>query len=174
MYKRQGEDIVLTWGIARLGWRVSYAENAFVFTNVPETVGAYFKQRRRWARGLIEAFKKYPDVLYTPRKNTPFVYFNLLFPYIDFCHLFIFLPGVIAALFFGWYELVGLMILFLLPLAVITNMLMYKHQRAIFRQQGLRVRRNVPGFLVYALSYQFFLAPASLAGYAAECLKLDK
>jgi hypothetical protein len=31
-----GEDIVLTWAIQALGFRVGYAEDAIVFTNVPE------------------------------------------------------------------------------------------------------------------------------------------
>lgn len=169
-----GEDIVLTWGISQAGWRVSYAENAFVFTNVPETVFAYFRQRRRWARGLIEAFKQYPQVMYKPRMNTPFIYFNMLFPYIDFSFLFIMVPGVIAALFFGWYELVGVMTLLLLPLAALCNLIMYYRQRSIFRQHGLKVRRNVGGLVVYALCYQLILAPASLTGYMAEFLRTEK
>lgn len=165
-----GEDIVLTWGMAREGWRVAYAENAFVFTNVPENMGGYYRQRKRWARGLIEAFKKYPDVIYVPRLNTPFVYFNLLFPYIDFSYLFIFLPGITAALFFQWYGLVGVMTILLLPLAAICNILMFYRQRAIFHKYGLRVRKNILGLLTYALLYQMFLAPASLAGYLNELL----
>ncbi|GAA4082915.1 glycosyltransferase [Zhongshania borealis] len=166
-----GEDIVLTWGIARNGWRVSYAENAFVFTNVPENYSAYFRQRRRWARGLIEAFKMYPDAIYVPRLNTPFVYFNLMFPYIDFSYLFIFFPGIICALFFQWYALVGVMTLLLLPLATLCNALMYYHQRSIFKLYGLKIRKNILGMLIYSLFYQLYLTPASLAGYLSELLR---
>ena len=163
-----GEDIVLTWGLAKNGWGVGYAENAFVFTNVPETLSAYYKQRRRWARGLIEAFKKYPEVIYDLRLNTPFIYFNLLFPYIDFSYLFFFLPGVIAAIFFQWYALVGLLTLLLLPLAALCNIIMFKRQQAVFRRYGLNVRRNISGIIFYSLCYQLLLAPASLAGYLSE------
>lgn len=165
-----GEDIVLTWGILDAGYRVAYAENAFVFTNVPESYGAYYRQRKRWARGMIEAFKKYPCILLRPKMNTPFIYFNLAFPYIDFCYLFVFVPGVIAAVFFQWYAVVGIITLLLLPLALIINIVMYLRQRAVFEENRLRVRRNIPGLLAYVLCYQLFLTPPSLAGYMTELL----
>lgn len=165
-----GEDIVLTWGMLEAGYRVGYAENAFVFTNVPETYGAYYRQRKRWARGMIEAFKKYPDILTRLKPNLPFVYLNLAFPYIDFMYLFVFIPGVIAALFFQWYALVGILTLMLLPLGMACNVIMFQRQRAIFARYGLRVRRNIIGFMTFVMAYQLFLSPASLAGYATEML----
>lgn len=163
-----GEDIVLTWALLARGYRVGYAENAFVFTDVPETYGAYYRQRKRWARGLIEAFKQHPRLLRSLRLNTPFLWFNLTFPYLDFIYLTAFLPGVIAAVFFQNYAIVGLMTLLLIPLATVGNLLMYFKQRAIFRQHGLRVRRNVVGVVLFTLVYQLVLAPASLMGYVAE------
>lgn len=165
-----GEDIVLTWGMLEAGYRVAYAENAFVFTNVPESFGAYYRQRRRWARGLIEALKRYPGIVFRFKPYSPFIFFNLCFPYIDFMYMFAFIPGVIGALFFQWYALVGILTLLLLPLAFACNILMYQRQRAIFRQYGLKVRRNISGLLGYVLGYQLFLSPASLAGYATELL----
>jgi biofilm PGA synthesis N-glycosyltransferase PgaC len=165
-----GEDIVLTWGMLEAGYRVGYAENAFVFTNVPESYGAYYRQRKRWARGMIEAFKKYPDILTRLKPNLPFVYLNLAFPYIDFMYLFVFIPGVIAALFFQWYALVGVLTLMLLPLGLACNVIMFHRQRSIFERYGLRVRRNIVGFITFVMAYQLFLSPASLAGYATEML----
>jgi biofilm PGA synthesis N-glycosyltransferase PgaC len=169
-----GEDIVLTWAMLEAGYRVGYAENAFVFTNVPESYGAYYRQRKRWARGMIEAFKKYPDILVRPKMNLPFIYFNLTFPYIDFMYLFVFVPGMIGALLFQWYALVGIMTLILLPLAFICNVVMFHRQRGIFKKYGLKVRRNLGGLLVYVLVYQLFLTPPSLAGYATEFLGWKK
>ncbi len=163
-----GEDIVLTWAILRRGLRVGYAENAFVFTNVPITLGQYFRQRKRWARGLIEAFKRYPGILAAPRANLPFVYMNLLFPYIDFAYLFFFLPGVLAAIFFQFYAIAGTMTIMLLPLTAMINLVMFHHQRHVFRRYGLTVRRNHLGWLTYAICYQIMLSPASLAGYLSE------
>lgn len=165
-----GEDIVVTWGLLRAGYRIGYAENAFAFTRVPENLGGYYRQRKRWARGLIEAIKAYPQLLTHPRMNAPFIYMNLMFPYIDFAYLFFFLPGVFLAVFFGFYAVAGPMSLALLPLALFSNVVMYVKQRRIFAENGLKVRRNYLGWFVYAISYQLLLSPASLAGYLTEFL----
>ncbi len=169
-----GEDIVLTWGLLEQGQRIGYAENAFVFTNVPETLGAYYRQRKRWARGLIEAIKAHPRILTRPRLNTPFIYMNLMFPFIDFAYLCFFLPGVILAAFFGFHAIAGPMTLVLLPLAFVSNVVMYVKQRHIFEENGLKVRRNYLGWFLYAIAYQLLLSPASLAGYFTEVLGAKK
>jgi poly-beta-1,6-N-acetyl-D-glucosamine synthase len=169
-----GEDIVLTWALAEAGYRIGYAENAFVFTNVPETYREFFRQRKRWARGLMEAFRRYPGVLHHFRLNTPFVYLNLAFPYLDFVYLFAFVPGVVLALVFHMYIIVGLMTLLLIPIAVVLNSVMFNRQKRIFEEYGLKVRRNVWGMLVFTLAYQLFLTPATLCGYAAEVLQRRK
>ncbi len=169
-----GEDIVLTWALAEAGYRIGYAENAFVFTNVPETYGEFYRQRKRWSRGLMEAFRRHPGVLVHMRLNTPFVYLNLCFPYLDFVYLFGFVPGVIAALFFQNYLIVGLMTLLLIPLSIMLNTVMFIRQRAIFHRYGLKVRRNLLGLVVFSLIYQLFLTPATLAGYLAEFLRRRK
>lgn len=169
-----GEDIVLTWALIDREYRVGYAENAFAFTNVPTTLGAYYRQRRRWARGLIEAFKRFPQVLVRPRLNLPFIYLNLLFPYLDLIFLTVFLPGIVAAVFFQFYAVVGIMTLLLLPLALAISVMMFTHQRRLFRAAGLQVRRNYLGFLGYLVAYQMLLTPASLAGYLGEFFNFRK
>jgi biofilm PGA synthesis N-glycosyltransferase PgaC len=169
-----GEDIVLTWGLHRKGYKVRYAENAIVFTNVPETYMKFFRQRKRWARGLIEAFMQHPSVIVKPRLNLPFIWYNLTFPFLDFVYLFVFIPGLIAAVVFQNYILVGLMTLLLLPQMVLINWIMYYKQKQVFKRMGLRVRQNLSGFLVYMLVYQLLMTPACLAGYTAEILRLKK
>ena len=169
-----GEDIVLTWAFHELGYRVGYAENAFAFTNVPETYPQLFRQRRRWARGLIEAFKHHPRVLVRPRMVSPFIFFNLFFPYLDFVYLTIFLPGLLAAIFFQYYAIVGLMTLLLLPLMLLVNVLMFYNQVRIFRLYGLRVRKNVIGAIFYMLTYQMIISPASFMGYFSEYMRFKK
>ncbi|HZR37225.1 MAG TPA: glycosyltransferase family 2 protein [Nevskia sp.] len=169
-----GEDIVLTWAMLERGYRIGYAENAFVFTNVPDNYGAYYRQRKRWSRGLIEAFKAYPGLLLPTRLNAPFIYLNLLFPYLDLAYLFVFVPGVVAALLFHNYLIVGMMTLAVIPLAMLVNVLMFLKQRAVFKHYGLNVRRNVFGAVVFTLAYQLILSPASLMGYFSELLRFRK
>jgi biofilm PGA synthesis N-glycosyltransferase PgaC len=168
-----GEDIVLTWATLNRGNRIGFADDAVVFTNVPKTYKGFFRQRRRWARGLIEAFKYYPGVLFKPRLSTLFIYWNMFFPVMDFVFLFVFVPGIIVALF-GYYFIAGPMTLAVLPLALLINMVMYRIQRQMFQNRRLKVRRNIWGFIWYMLSYQIFMAPASVAGYLAELGGLRK
>lgn len=169
-----GEDIVLTWSIIEKGYRVGFAENAFAFTNVPENYRAFYNQRKRWSRGLIEAFKRFPRVLFHLRLNTPFVWLNLLFPYLDCIYLFVFLPGLLAAIFFQYYAVASIVTLLLLPLILILNLLMYLKQVAVFNQYGLRVRRNILGAILFMLGYQAILAPACVVGYASELFNTRK
>jgi poly-beta-1,6-N-acetyl-D-glucosamine synthase len=64
-----GEDIVLTWELLNKGYKIYHDTNAIVFTSVPITYKSYFKQRKRWSRGMIEAFKTSPSLLFKFRKT---------------------------------------------------------------------------------------------------------
>ena len=168
-----GEDIVLTWAMLSRGWRVGYAEDACCFTNAPAGLKGFIGQRRRWARGLMEAFRRHPRILLGARMSTFFVCWNLLFPWLDFAYTMVFLPGVVLALF-GIFWVAGPMTLALLPMALLMNLLMYRISLRMFDTQGLRVRRNVGGFLMYAFAYSLVLQPVSMIGYASELLGLRK
>ena len=168
-----GEDIVLTWDMLKLNYRVGFAEDACLFTNAPETWKQFFKQRQRWSRGLIEAFKRHYKLLFHKRFTTLFIWWNLFFPYLDLVYTFAFIPGVILA-FFGYFWIAGPMTLVLLPLTFLINYIMYNIQIKMFRSQGLRVRNNFGGFILYALFYGVILQPASVIGYIKEFLNLKK
>jgi len=168
-----GEDIVLTWSMLAQGYRVGFAENACVFTNAPTTWKQFIRQRQRWSRGLIEAFKAHWRLLFKARMTTLFIWWNLLFPYLDLAFTLAFIPGLVLALF-GIYWLAGPLTLFLLPLAGLVNFLMFHVQSRMFMEQGLHVRRNLAGFLFYALCYSFVLQPACVIGYVQELLNRTK
>jgi biofilm PGA synthesis N-glycosyltransferase PgaC len=168
-----GEDIVLTWAILARGHRVGYCEDAITFTNAPTSFHQFIRQRQRWSRGLIEAFKAHWRLLFAPRMSTVFVWWNLLFPYMDLVYTLFFIPGLVLALF-GVYWLAGPMTLLVLPMAFAVNYLMFFIQSRMFRTQGLKVRRNPLGFLVYALFYGLVLQPGCVLGYLSELLNLRK
>lgn len=167
-----GEDIVMTWAFREAGYRVGYSERAFAFTNVPEKYSQFFKQRERWSRGLIEAFRKHPKVITQLNYNTPFIWMNLMFPFTDLMFVMAFLPGIIAALFFQWYAIAGIMTLMLIPLAIALCWTMFVKQQKIFKDDGLIVRRHFLGFVAYMFAYQIVMVPATLIGYWREILKL--
>ncbi|WP_019466939.1 glycosyltransferase [Dyella japonica] len=168
-----GEDIVLTWAILREGHRVGYCEDAITFTNAPTTFHQFVRQRQRWSRGLIEAFKAHGELLLQRRMSTLFIWWNLLFPYMDLVYTLVFIPGLLLACF-GVYWLAGPMTLLVLPMAFLVNGLMYLIQSRMFHEQELKVRRNPLGFLLYTLFYGIVLQPGCVMGYAAELLRLRK
>ena len=168
-----GEDIVLTWKILCANYRVGHAEDALAFTDCPNTLKKFIKQRQRWSRGLIEAFKENPSILIKPRLTTLYIWWNLMFPLMDIAYTFGFIPGVVMALF-GVNYIVGPMTLSLLPAAFLLNWQMFLRGQGMFRQEKLKVRRNVFGFIFYVLAYGILLQPACVYGYFSEIFNLRK
>jgi cellulose synthase/poly-beta-1,6-N-acetylglucosamine synthase-like glycosyltransferase/peptidoglycan/xylan/chitin deacetylase (PgdA/CDA1 family)/spore germination protein YaaH len=64
------EDADLTIAIRRLGWRISYDEEAIAWTEAPETPGALIRQRFRWTFGTLQAFWKHSSTLFRPKYGT--------------------------------------------------------------------------------------------------------
>lgn len=168
-----GEDIVLTWAVLNRGYRVGHSEDACVFTTVPATLKQFIRQRQRWSRGMIEAFKKHHGLLLAPQLSTFFIYWNLLFPLLDFVFTLFFIPGLILALF-GYFWIAGPMTLALLPIAMVMNYTMYFFGKQMFDKQKLRVRSNIKGFLIYTIGYSLIMQPVCLLGYLSEVMNLKR
>lgn len=168
-----GEDIVLTWRILAAGHRVGHAEDALAFTDCPDTLKKFVNQRRRWSRGLVEAFKDNPMILFKPRYSTFYIWWNTMFPLMDIAFTFGFIPGLILACF-GIFWIAGPMTLSLLPMAFLLNWQMYLKGKAMFNAEHLTVRANILGFLSYVFAYGFILQPACVYGYFSELFNLRK
>jgi peptidoglycan-N-acetylglucosamine deacetylase len=100
------EDADLTIAIRRLGWRISYDEEAIAWTEAPETAGQLIRQRFRWTFGTLQSFWKHGDTLLRPQYGTlgwialPNIFlFQLVLPLIS---------PVIDLMFFGSLLLWGL------------------------------------------------------------------
>lgn len=168
-----GEDIVLTWRFLKRNWRVFYEPFAIAFTEVPENLIHLCRQRSRWARGMIEALKAVRPWNH-PIKYVKFLTgINLIMPYLDFIYTFVWMPGLILALF-GNYMIVGPMTLFVLPLTIFQNYVVYQYQASVFKNIGLRIRKNKLSFLVYTLLYQMIMSPMSVLGYLQEIFKRQR
>lgn len=79
-----GEDIVLSWALLNRNYRIGYADDALAFTNVPNTIRQFALQRKRWPRGLMEAFKVHWQLLFRRRMSTLFVWWKSLLESGDF------------------------------------------------------------------------------------------
>ena len=64
------EDADLTIAIRRLGWRVTYDEEAIAWTEAPETPGQLIRQRFRWTFGTLQSFWKHSDTLLRRKYGT--------------------------------------------------------------------------------------------------------
>lgn len=168
---RIGEDIVLTWALMRNGGMTTFEPTAVAFTDVPQRLGGFLRQRQRWARGMIEGLRDHGLRLLAQRRlHAHSVATNFLFPYLDGVYTCAFLPGVALALT-GNFALVGPLTLAVLPLSLSVALVMLVHQRRAFREVGLRVRRNPLGFVAYLVVYPTILAPVSFAGYVKELVR---
>jgi poly-beta-1,6-N-acetyl-D-glucosamine synthase len=165
---RIGEDIVLTWRMLLQGGRSVFEPTAVAFTEAPWRWGAFARQRRRWARGMIEGLRDHGVGLL---KRMDFyshaVAGNFLFPLLDATFTLAFIPGIVLALL-GNFAIVGPMTLIVLPLNALLSGAMFFHQRRVFAAVDLRVRKNWSGLFFYFLFYQYIMSPISLAGYLLE------
>lgn len=98
---------------------------------------------------------------------------NLIMPYIDIIFTFCWIPGLILA-FFGKFWIVGPMTLFVLPLGILQNFILYRYQSRIFKKLDLKVRKNILGLIVYTIFYQIIMSPISILGYMQEVFRLKR
>lgn len=168
-----GEDIVVSWALLERDYRIGYADNALAFTNVPESVRQFALQRKRWSRGLMEAFKAHWRLLFKRRMTTLFIWWNVAFLPLDLVYSFVFIPGIILA-FFGYFYIAGPLTLAVLPLAALWNIVIFRIQRGVYEGEELKVRRNPMGFLFYALAYSLLMQPVCVWGYVAEIIGMKK
>ncbi len=169
-----GEDIVLTWALLKEGWRIGFEPTAVGFTKVPTNLKGFFRQRKRWARGMIEGLKAY-GVAVMRRSPLPgfFISVDFIIPALDVAFTFAFLPGILLALT-GRYYIVGPTTLLVLPLAFLIVALLFFKQKRVFNILGLKVRKNILGFFFYMLIYQALMSPICVVGYLQEVSGMAK
>lgn len=171
-----GEDIVLTWELLSKGYESNFAKNAIAFTEVPETLNSLGKQRRRWARGMIEAFKKVKTIT---SKNLNFkskflMCLNLFFLFIDLA-LLIFIPLGLVLLAFGNQLLIGWLSLLVILLGMLLCLVIEIKRKNMLREIECKLeRRSILAFIFYVLLYAFVLAPYCLIGYISELVNSKK
>ena len=88
-----GEDIVLTWKLLSKGYRVGYEATAVGFTKAPTTIKGFWRQRQRWARGMMEGLKRYGNLVCQGNLTAFFVGVDFVVPVLDFCYSLVFSRG---------------------------------------------------------------------------------
>lgn len=69
-----GEDLELTWRMHQAGFRVNFAPRALVYAESPSTLRGLWKQRVRWARGLLQTMRMHWRMVGNPRHGLFGVY----------------------------------------------------------------------------------------------------
>jgi biofilm PGA synthesis N-glycosyltransferase PgaC len=168
-----GEDIVLTWKLLSKGYRVGYEATAVGFTKAPSTMKSFWRQRQRWARGMVEGLKRYGNLVCQGNLTAFFVGVDFVVPVLDLFYSIVFLPGLILALT-GRFYIVGPMTLLVIPITLFIVLVMFQKQRQVFDELNLKVRRNSFGFVVFMLFYQALTSPICVSGYLKELTGADK
>lgn len=171
-----GEDIVLTWQFLSKGYKTNFAKNAVAFTEVPENLSLLGKQRKRWARGMIEAFERVK--VYTSKKmsfKSKFLMsLNIFFPFTDLA-LLIFVPLGLILLAFCNPLLIGWISLLVIPLGLLLCALIEIKRNNMMKEIDCKLeRRSKLAFIFYILIYAFILSPYCLAGYISELCSSKK
>jgi biofilm PGA synthesis N-glycosyltransferase PgaC len=170
-----GEDIVLTWGMLERGASTGFESTAVAWTHVPDTIPGLVRQRKRWARGMFEGLRAHGRGLLRSRRLVLHsVLGNAMFPIVDLTFTFAFLPGLVAAIFFQQYLIVGPMTLAVLPISLAIVYVMRLRQRRALATVGVRPPSHVFGFVFWFLGYQLLLAPVSVVGYTEELFSLRR
>ncbi|MEN8075336.1 glycosyltransferase [Clostridioides difficile] len=168
-----GEDIVLTWQMLMQNKRVYFEPLAISFTDVPTKFSHFYKQRSRWARGMIEGLR----VVKPWQQPNIFLKFltgiDLLIPYMDLSYTLFFIPGLILALF-GKFYIVGPFLILVFPITLLTFIIFYFKQKTFFTMLDLKVRKNKLGFIIFIVFYQMIMSPISLIGYTQEIFRTKR
>ena len=171
-----GEDIVLTWELLSRGYETNFAKDAIAFTKAPEDFKGLLRQRKRWARGMIEAFKNV-KVITSKKLNFKSKFLmclNIVFLFVDLA-LLIFIPLCLIFLAFGSQLLIGPLTLLVILLGMIHCLVIEIRKRNTLRKVECKLeRRSILAFIVYVLLYAFVLAPSCLIVYAKELVNVKK
>ncbi|HET9739440.1 MAG TPA: glycosyltransferase family 2 protein [Solirubrobacteraceae bacterium] len=160
-----GEDIVLTWTLMDSRGIVQYEPCALGFTDAPERLAHFMRQRSRWARGMFESLRLNPPAR-QPRVLAKFVAgIDYLVPFLDIGYIFFWIPGVILFIFgypllFSWWSML------VIPVTlVIYGLLRRWQERNVFRRLDVHPGQDIRGFFGYLFGYQVLTSSASLRGY---------
>ncbi|MFQ5612684.1 MAG: glycosyltransferase [Anaerolineae bacterium] len=92
------EDSDLTVRLARAGWDIRFEPRAVSYHRLPRTVGGYWRQHRRWARGFNEVAREQAGPTLTDRRLSPALRLELLAFSLGYLDRLALLGGAVLAL----------------------------------------------------------------------------
>jgi poly-beta-1,6-N-acetyl-D-glucosamine synthase len=175
-----GEDLELTWKIHKAGYRVNFAPHALVLAEVPSTILGLWKQRVRWARGLLQTVRIHKDMFMNLKYGPiglymPINFFNqVINPILQLVLLILF----IALLVLGYrpipLDILNIMLWFGLGFALFSTLFAIALDRA---WADLRFLYVVPFWIPYSIMMDLVMIYAiiqELRGTTAQWNKLER
>jgi poly-beta-1,6 N-acetyl-D-glucosamine synthase len=118
------EDMDVTIELANHGYKVAYNPEAIAYTEAPETLHDFLKQRYRWTYGSFQVLTKHRQRIWHPSSMgyLGMPYF-MIFPWVEVIISGLFFTTLYFAAFTG--HLAGLAVMCTLMLGVQTTLIMY-------------------------------------------------
>lgn len=116
------EDADMSVRVQRLGYHVAYASDAIAYTEAPETLKQFLKQRERWVFGIFQVLFKNKDIYFSTKKGflgailLPYLAFIqlpflLLAPIIDISAIFLLIKApMLVVYYFSIYLLIQMIL----------------------------------------------------------------
>jgi peptidoglycan-N-acetylglucosamine deacetylase len=107
------EDMDVTIAVNRAGYQVLFVPQAVAYTEAPENIKDFMKQRYRWTLGGFKVIKKYRDMLFNPaygKMGMIGLPYFFIFPWIDVSISILLLLTLMAVVVTGNYLLLLLFV----------------------------------------------------------------
>jgi poly-beta-1,6 N-acetyl-D-glucosamine synthase len=126
------EDMDITIAIQKAGYKVVYEPKAVAYTEAPENLRDFLKQRHRWVYGSFRIIAKYKDLLFSKkggRVGNLGLTYCAIFPTID---LFLSIAFISTAMGF-WAQGNYMQIVYLLGVVIFSHLLLLMYSLLIDR-----------------------------------------
>jgi len=168
------EDMVLSFDILNEDYIIQYEPNAISFTIVPTKLKSFLIQRIRWSRGPIECLRKHSPFSFNGYPEF-FILLDYIMILVDFGLILFWVPGLIAALFFQNYLIVGVYTLWMIPVTIFLYSCHFRKQKKyVFNKENLKVRKNIIGLIFFTLFYHILLSFCGCVGNILELLNYKR
>ena len=116
------EDMDITIAVSKAGFDVIFAPQAIAYTEAPESIRDFIKQRYRWTLGGFKVLKKYREMIFNSeygRMGTIGLPYFMIFPWIDVAISIMLILTVLAVTVTGNYLLLLIFLSIMLSIQAI-------------------------------------------------------
>lgn len=120
------EDMDITIELAKRGKKVTYNPHAIAYTEAPENISDFLKQRYRWTYGGLQVIAKHKDMIFKRKLNkmgTIGIPYFIIFPWVDVLVSCLLVYSLLRVLFTG--NGISLLVFYLVMASIQAALMMY-------------------------------------------------